>query len=618
MFPFLVLSTTVVMLTVWGAGIYSGAMYLAAGLLSLGALATSFLTDHNRNYSLPSSLLCCITVTWLLLTALPLPEKLDTFTGRLRSDQNSLVRKELAAANNTGIVNPFNPRFALSRNRCGTLRIVLLVIAVFCAIGLSSCLTRPWKVRYLQFLVVHVSIVAVLGFIGQNVKLQGNTFWWFIEVSYDKPIACFVNRNLFAGFVILLSPAALVLCTGYYSRKKFVAGSVNLVCFILLTTAVVGSMSRGALISYVVSLLVVIFLTISLRHRRRGLIICGLACISLTVVGTMLSTPFEQRVRELKHSETDHSVQERLMVWRDSVKLWKNYPLLGTGANAFRSVFSQYKSLEAPRTFNYAVNTYVQLLVEAGLLGFLLFLTLLARYVLRLRVNFKRSLIRKEIIVCVIGAIVAAMVHATVDLAPYILLYSVVLASVAGLALGVEPNEAKVHGQNPRKIVSIPYRKRRPNCTTNGKTMRIHAIFCLLIVGAVFFIYGFTIDQLDKGRYIITASPQNLAKALVYSPTSWQTWYHLGRYGLFIQDPESNQFGERCMSHAAHYNPNDYRIWEQLIGVRKRLKDREGANRAYERMMQVIPPADLRRLEKANSGKRTKKSNNDQKHKAKP
>ena len=208
------------------------------------------------------------------------------------------------------------------------------------------------------------------------------------------------------------------------------------------------------------------------------------------------------------------------MIWKDSFRLWKDYPLFGTGANAFRSVFSQVKSLEAPRSFNYAVNTYVQLLVEAGVLGFLLFSGLLVAYVKKLFANFKLEPKRKELIICVIGAIVAAMLHATVDLAPYILLYSVVLASMAGLALFRGHKKTKTRNENMSKFALYSTTNSDSILTDSGKTMRYHATLSLVIVMGMFFKYRLDIDQLDKSSYIISASPQELAKGLVFSPTS--------------------------------------------------------------------------------------------------
>ena len=591
MVPFIFLSITVILLTVWGAGIFAGALYVAAGFLSLGTLITSFLKGYGVRYNLPSSFLCFIITVWLIVTALPLPEILDSLTGQVRRDQNALVRSELSEAGAIGIIAPFNQNFGLSRNRCGTLRMVLFVVSVFSAVGLSSCLTNVWKIRYLQFLVLLVSVVALLGFIGQHIKPQKSTLWWFINVPNKNPVACFVNYNLFSGFLILLCPSSLILCTEYLAKRKVKLGLINLSCFLIMTLAVSGAMSRGALIAYFFSLIIVILLIVSSRQRAQGLIICSLGCIIIIGIGVMLGGQFEKRMRGLKHPETDYSVKERLSLWKDSIKLWRDFPLLGTGANAFRSVFPKYKSLEVPKSFNYAVNTYIQLFVEAGIFGFLLFVGLLGGYTIKVWKRFRDRIENKRLIICVVGAITAAMLHAAVDMAPYIPLYSIVLGSMAGLALGPFQNNKNVHSRRDYRVDAYPHGKLASLRPSGAKAMRMVATFSLIIVVSIFFIYKLSIDQLDKNSYITSASPQVLAGALVYAPTSWQIWYHLGRYGLFLQDKKSKQFGERCLTHATFYNPNDYRIWEALGKVRRRLQDNDGAINAYKQMMAVMPPS---------------------------
>ena len=505
MFPFFVLSTTVILLTLWGAGIFPGTLYIAATILCGGTLVISFINTYQARYTLPSFPICVCIIIWLILTALPLPRSANGPAGSIRDQQNGRVQKELTEAKALGIINGLGRGFSISRNRCGTWRMIIFVIAVFSAMGMSSSLSPGWKNRYLQFLVLLVSLVALLGIVGQHIKPQGSTLWWYFDVPYKNPVACFVNRNLFAGFVILLCPSALVLSTSYLTQKRMALGMLNLLCLIIMTAAIVGALSRGALVSYFLTLIVTVFSMLMTGRKTQGMVLCALTCIIFVAVGIALSQGFEKRVRSLRHSDVDHSVQERIAVWKDSIRVWQDYPLLGAGANAFRSVFPQYKSLKDPRSFNYAVNTYIQLLVEGGLFGFLLFLSLLASFTVKIGASFRQVRVDRDLIIGVLAGIVAAMLHAAVDLAPYIPLYSIVLGSLAGLALNrhqdLEETYPVVVGQANS---GLNYRW-RIGLSLNTKIMQLFSGFGLIIIAIIYFRYKLMIDHLDKSAYISTA-----------------------------------------------------------------------------------------------------------------
>ena len=604
MVSFLVLISAVVVVAIWGDGIRSQATFVTAFILSAGTFISSFSRKHSITYSLPSCWLCVATITWVLFTTIPLGRTPEKITGLRRINQNELVRRELSSAYSTGIVDKFENKFAISRNRAGTIRMVIFLTVIFGAMGLSSCLRSAWKVRYLHFLILLITVIASVD-LGEAYATESRSrLRWLDSLLNIFPITTSFNRNLLAGLVALGCPSALVLCSHYLARKRFILGFIDLLCFSIMTFFVAGAMSRGALLAYGVALIVIACLSISRRKRNHGFIISSLACITFVTLGIMLKDSFEQRLRNLKKTDSDVSVQERVAIWKDSMHIWRDYPLIGIGADAFRTVYPQYKSLEIPRSFYYPVNTYIQLLVEGGIVALLFSITLLGVYFRRVWFNFKHeSAANKVFIVAALGTISVAASHAVVDLAPYIPLYSIVLASIAGLALRPAPAVASIddeHGGGTNRTLRI---LPEINLTQHRKTMRGYAIFSLIVLISSYVQYGLKPYRFDRSAFIVQASPQLLAQGLVYAPTSWQTWYHLGRYGILLNDWESMRFGERCMSHAAFYNPNDYRLWERLVKVRKQLNNNVGAKKAHDKMMEVMPPLEKKTREKARAKK---------------
>jgi O-antigen ligase len=53
-----------------------------------------------------------------------------------------------------------------------------------------------------------------------------------------------------------------------------------------------------------------------------------------------------------------------------SLRLWRDYPLFGTGAGSYYGVFPRYRQADVGRSFyNHAHDDYLELLSEYGLLG---------------------------------------------------------------------------------------------------------------------------------------------------------------------------------------------------------------------------------------------------------
>ncbi|MBF0522428.1 MAG: O-antigen ligase family protein [Candidatus Omnitrophica bacterium] len=76
------------------------------------------------------------------------------------------------------------------------------------------------------------------------------------------------------------------------------------------------------------------------------------------------------------------SVDWRLDVWKDSLAMFKEKPVLGHGVNTFMRTYEEYKKSHTIALLNwyptYAHNCYLQILVETGIVGLILFLWVLA------------------------------------------------------------------------------------------------------------------------------------------------------------------------------------------------------------------------------------------------
>ena len=126
-----------------------------------------------------------------------------------------------------------------------------------------------------------------------------------------------------------------------------------------------------------------------------------------------------------------HSVLERGTFYKDAVKLWSDYPIIGAGGGAWASLYEKYQN--NPYTSRQAHNFALQYLVEAGALGFLAFIGfVIAVMVFYIRSYIKSSQEKRDLHFLFFIVTISLLVHSMID---FDLSY-VYLGAILFLALG--------------------------------------------------------------------------------------------------------------------------------------------------------------------------------------
>lgn len=220
-------------------------------------------------------------------------------------------------------------------------------------------------------------------------KFLGNgRIYWLVEVPEKvRAVGPYVYKNHFAGYVEMVLPLALVLFLHYRPgwgfgktlRQKaanvldhpdfnrFLLAGLGVFALVL---AMVASLSRGGIISLVLSTLVFV-VVLALGGRRAGSVGHGgvfLACLLLAggLVGWEI---LDQRFGRMFTPGGELS-DGRLDVWRDSLAIIRDYPLFGTGMGTFASIFQSYRTFAGNFFYYNAHNDYIELLTDTGLIGF--------------------------------------------------------------------------------------------------------------------------------------------------------------------------------------------------------------------------------------------------------
>ena len=114
-----------------------------------------------------------------------------------------------------------------------------------------------------------------------------------------------------------------------------------------------------------------------------------------------------------QQTPTGSTVQIRLAVWKGTLNLIKDHPLLGTGPETFAYSFLPYRPVELNQTaeweflYNKAHNEYLNIAATTGLLGLGTYFWLVAKFVWLNIKNRERSILRTGIFVGWVGVLVS-------------------------------------------------------------------------------------------------------------------------------------------------------------------------------------------------------------------
>lgn len=533
--------------------------------------------DGQRSTHADVITLYAVFTLFLLLTLLPLPLPATRVTGALRFEQNLKVTEAVQTAHACGLVSDdLRSWFPTTRNRSGTLQATALLLAALPVFLLVSNLPIPTRRKFLRGLCAVATVVAAAGYVSQWIIPQKSALWWTLPVPPVQtgrlgPIGCFINPNHFGSFTALFCPIALTHFVEDLRNRRWLRALFPLFQFLVLSLALVYSLSRGSLVACIVGLGVTGLLLLRFLARRRILLLLVIlgACL-LAVTGVTLRLPNHPLVRdrlETFRTLTHHdSFRTRLNESAGCLAIWKAYPLIGAGANAYRIVYPQYRVASSSASTSHAENEYLQLLADCGLVGVGLFGLWMALLIRSARRFLSSPACHPPLAIAVCGAATVAAVHASCDFAPHLPLYAFTLCTILGLILEPPPAE---------RPASIPAPARWRACP--------ESIFLLL---AAIFLSFFSRSMYPYGTNLIhrEETPLTIARGLTGAPSFSYLWSAMGRAAWAAGTPATLQFAARCMNQAAEYDPKNYHLWLDTGKLRLETRDYRGAEEAFQRV----------------------------------
>lgn len=574
-----------------GAGIFLGPLIAAAalgcGVLLVAAVVSRKAAPPAVAVRVPPGVRLAYlgALVVLALTSLPLPGRASFLAGPRRYEQNEHVIAIADRAAAAGAVPRRQLWFAATRNRAGTARVLLCLALAFSGAGLARRLEPRQRQGLVVFLIAAGVAVAVIGHIGQWWIPQGDTLWHAIPVPHGLPgpVGGFVNPNHFAGFLALLLPLALAATLDAWLRRRILPGLAALAALLTMAAAMVASLSRGGIVAGAAGLLVTAVW--SARRHRRSILVGGfslLAAAAIVIAVCAALPPVRERLLTLRAPLATTSFHERVDAWRGALRIWRSYPLIGCGANAFRVVYPQFRHTTERDYRTFAENEYVQLAAETGVVGLALLLTLVAGPAIARRRTARAGVPAAPdpatpafddtvfLSAAVAGAVTVAATHALVEFVPHLPLYAFTLATLIALPTPASrPSPA-----NPP-----------PRATDTWKRTLLPALTLAAVLATL--PWRNAIQNRDSLGFASAASAADLLHALSWAPTSSHLWVRLGERFATADAPAVRKLADRAATRGLAYDTNNCTLWVRLGEVRLRIGDRRGAKAAFDRAREL-------------------------------
>jgi O-antigen ligase len=356
---------------------------------------------------------------------------------------------------------------ALTASRAATSEFLLWLLAATCAFFLTLVAGHEGKGRE-TIVKTLVTLGLFEAFYGLVQYLTGwqKIFTYVKKYNLEQATGTYINRNHYAGLLEMLIPLALAMALHYAGwldattagQAKGFRGWMRdprlqrapfwLFVGVILFLALVFSGSRMGILSAILSALVMLaLLQLRANRSRRGLLIplillaAGIAMAVWIGPGPVL-TRFSQMDAEYAASPTS-----RVNIWRDTLGLIRQHPLLGTGLGTFPIVYTQVQTAFLTQFVNSAHNDYLEYASDLGVPAAALFFGGIVWLLLRLGAFASRA--KGDTFDCALaigcaGSIAALLLHSFTDFNLRIPANLMIFTIVLGLACSlVYPKIAK-------------------------------------------------------------------------------------------------------------------------------------------------------------------------------
>jgi tetratricopeptide (TPR) repeat protein len=336
----------------------------------------------------------------------------------------------------------------------------LIVLYPFGLAGESEAEARFYRVVVVGCLTIG-TCVALIG-LAERAWWNGKLLWCYVPMDWGVPLAQtaprasgpFVDPDHFANYLAMVTPlaavAALFPLKIFPRARRSDVQMLGALGGLVMAAGLLFSLSRGGWIAAIAGIVIALGLCFrqawslapallrKLGPRATRVVALGFALgLSTLILVAGPTTRSAAATRLGTAIAAGDDVRYRPAVWRDTLGIIADYPLLGVGLGGWPELYPHYQRPPwMPFFFREAENDYLQLAAETGLAGIALMLWLGVAVVDAIRRGAVRLTEREwPLLAGLSGGIVAMIVHAGFDFSLHTPANALLLVVLIALAL---------------------------------------------------------------------------------------------------------------------------------------------------------------------------------------
>lgn len=236
-----------------------------------------------------------------------------------------------------------------------------LIAQIIFFLVLSSITLNKQEEKYIKTIFILASIIyGILTIYACNLN--------YLAGYLHNDISLF-NTKLDPNFIgiPLTASMSLVFYSFLYEKKRLISAAI----YLLLAISIIYTASRGSFSTAIFSSALILLIYICNRDvsiSKKVLIVLIVLVLGMFLIYFFSSTFSDHWDR--MSDFTDTTGNSRISLWKRSLKAWRTHPILGVGLNGIYRLYGTATH-----------NTYLEVLCETGIIGFILFISFIFKIV---------------------------------------------------------------------------------------------------------------------------------------------------------------------------------------------------------------------------------------------
>jgi tetratricopeptide (TPR) repeat protein len=251
-----------------------------------------------------------------------------------------------------------------------------LIIYIILYFVITHSFKDKLSVQKLLYTVVFSTFIISIWGIFQYIDTQGQV----------RITSTFGDPNNLGSFLTMSIPCSLILFILLSKFKRFLLGFIILISFILLFL----TYSRSAWLGFLISSIFIL----SVLNYQRILVLFyknknKITTIFFIIILLFLSNNMIAHTKYLSLAKRKESIIIRLIMWEDTLRIIKNYPIFGSGINTFEQLFRKWRSVRYIRAQGNEIipttphNEFLEVGSTIGILGVFSYLFLFLTFFIK-------------------------------------------------------------------------------------------------------------------------------------------------------------------------------------------------------------------------------------------